>query len=167
MRREIQYDKALEMANRDALTGVKSKHAFGNAERQMNERIAQEEAEDFAVAVCDVNNLKNVNDTKGHQAGDRHIQEACGIICRIFQHSPVYRVGGDEFVALLRGGDYEQRQALAEELDRLSRENRRAGGAVIACGISEYVRGRDQSMADVFDRADALMYANKMALKKE
>ena len=167
MRREIQYDKALEMANRDALTGVKSKHAFGNAERQMDERIAQEAAEDFAVAVCDVNNLKNVNDTKGHQAGDRHIQEACGIICRIFQHSPVYRVGGDEFVALLRGGDYEQRQALAEELARLSRENRRAGGAVIACGISEYVRGRDQSMADVFDRADALMYANKMALKKE
>ena len=167
MRREVQYAEALELANRDALTGVKSKHAFGAAERKLNESIARGEAEPFAVAVCDVNNLKTVNDTQGHRAGDLYLKEACSVICHIFQHSPVFRVGGDEFAALLRGGDYENRDKLAQEIARVSRENRHTGGMVIACGISEYLPGEDRAVGDVFNRADALMYTHKTALKKE
>lgn len=43
----------------------------------------------------------------GHQAGDEYIIGACRIICNKFKHSPVFRIGGDEFVAISEGEDYE------------------------------------------------------------
>ena len=89
---------------RDALTGVKSKHAYMETEAELNLKIASgDQSLTFGVAVCDVNGLKQVNDTLGHKAGDRFIQDASRMICDIFKHSPIYRIGGDEFVIVMTG----------------------------------------------------------------
>ena len=117
------------------------------------------------MAVCDVNDLKKTNDTLGHKAGDQLLKDACAIICDTFKHSPVFRIGGDEFAAILRGQDYETRNGL---LARFQERNRRAldrGGIVVACGISEFRPEEDGAMAAVFERADAEMYRNKTELK--
>lgn len=82
------------IAYRDALTGVKSKHAFAETEEGMNCAIARKKIESFAVIVCDVNGLKHINDTQGHKAGDQYIREAGVLICNTFKHSPVFRTGG-------------------------------------------------------------------------
>ena len=121
----------------------------------------------FAVAVCDLNGLKEVNDTLGHKAGDEHIRNACAVICNIFKHSPVYRIGGDEFAVILKGADYDKRADLMRELSELSAENRRNGGVVIAAGLSDFSRETDTSIENVFERADQLMYDNKKMLKTE
>ena len=151
--------------NRDALTGVKSKHAFDDAEAGLDREISGGTARPFAVAVCDVNDLKKTNDTFGHKAGDQLLKDACVIICNTFKHSPVFRIGGDEFAAILRGQDYEDRSAL---LARFQQNNRRAldrGGIVVACGIADFRPEEDGTMAAVFERADAEMYRNKTELK--
>lgn len=83
------------LANIDPMTGVKSKHAYLVEEKKFNERIEDDGQGEFAVVVCDVNGLKKINDTLGHKAGDEYIREACRMVCHIFQHYPVYRVGGD------------------------------------------------------------------------
>ena len=163
MQREEELAAARALANRDALTGVKSKHAFVEAEERWNEDIASGLPVAFAVAVCDVNGLKTVNDTQGHKAGDAFIRRACTMICEIFKHSPVYRIGGDEFVAILRGSDYEERAALAERMEEINRNNKGTGDVVIACGMADYAQG--DRFERVFERADAAMYANKTALK--
>lgn len=155
-----------EMANRDPLTGVKSKHAFAEAEREMNDRIGSGEAGEFSVVVCDVNGLKHVNDTLGHKAGDEYIRSASHMICEIFRHSPVFRTGGDEFVALLREHDFEHRQQLMDMLHEQSVEHIGSGEVVVSGGISDYIPGEDTSMHAVFERADALMYREKKALKE-
>ncbi len=161
---EAQLSIARYKANTDALTGVKSKHAYADKEAQLDERIASGEAEPFAVAVCDLNGLKQANDTYGHKAGDELIRGACRIICHLFAHSPVFRTGGDEFVVLLTGDDYEKRGEIMAELHRLSVEHITAGGPIISAGLSEYTPS-DQNTAAVFDRADAGMYAEKRRLK--
>ena len=153
------------MANTDPLTGVKSKHAYVEREKEWNERIRSGEMERFAVAVCDVNGLKQVNDTLGHKAGDEYIRSASKMICNLFQHSPVFRVGGDEFVVLLTGPDFEIRQELMERLHNQSVENIRRGEVIVAGGASDYFPGSDTDVHDVFERADGLMYQNKKALK--
>lgn len=169
MRREQAQDRALrtarEMANRDALTGVKSKHAFVEAEEQWNARIARGEAGGMAIVFCDLNGLKAVNDTLGHKAGDQYIKDACMAICRAFQHSPVFRIGGDEFVAILSGADYEHRAGLMEAFTRDNARRAESGGAIIACGMAEFRPGEDKTFASVFDRADAVMYEDKKRLK--
>ena len=169
MKREQEYERELgivkERVNRDALTGVKSKHAYVDAEAGLDRAIRGGTAEPFAVAVCDVNDLKKTNDTLGPKAGDQLLKDACAIICDTFKHNPVFRIGGDEFAAILRGQDYETRNGL---LARFQEKNRRAldrGGIVVACGISEFRPEEDGAMAAVFERADAEMYRNKTELK--
>ncbi len=170
IKRELENDSALrkakERAERDALTGVKSKYAFAEAEKNLNREILEGSAEGFAIAVCDLNRLKEVNDTHGHKAGDEYIKQACHIICTVFRHSPVYRIGGDEFAVILKGRDFEHRELLEEKIRENSIKHLE-DGVVIAIGIAEYDPALDKAVASTFERADAAMYDNKKYLKGE
>ncbi len=160
-----QYELMRAIANRDSLTGVKSKHAFTVEEDRIDREIEHGNAVPFAVVVFDVNGLKKINDTMGHKAGDDYLCQSCRMICDIFSHSPVYRVGGDEFAALLRGKDYQHREELIQELHNISAIHIGTDGAVVSCGLSEYDPDQDHCLRDIFERADAIMYKDKMLLK--
>ena len=149
----------------DPLTGVKSKHAYVMKEKVFDADIASGACRDFALVVCDVNELKYVNDNFGHKAGDEYICAACRLICEIFQHSPVYRTGGDEFVALLTGRDYESREELMQALRFRSEDHVARKLVVVSAGMAEYIPGSDTGLHDVFGRADGLMYQEKKRLK--
>lgn len=154
-----------EKAGRDPLTGVKSKLAYAEREDILNDMIRAGEMEPFAVVVCDVNGLKQINDTLGHKAGDDYIKSASSLICELYHHSPVFRVGGDEFVALLTGRDYGNRERILKELNERVMQNFRSGQVIVSAGMSEYRPEHDRQIQEVFDRADALMYERKKELK--
>ena len=153
------------LANKDPMTGVMSKHAWLVKEKEIDGEIQAGEIKDFAVVVCDVNGLKKINDTYGHKAGDEYIRKACALVCDIFQHSPVFRVGGDEFVALLTGRDYAVRHELMNALHERSAENIRLNEAVVSGGLSDFKPGTDSILHQVFERADSEMYKEKKLLK--
>ena len=88
------------------------------------------------------------------------------LICHTFKHSPVFRIGGDEFVALLEGEDYRNRSSLLSLFDSGIEENLRNGAVVIASGLDEYRKGEDRRFRAVLERADKKMYARKSSLKK-
>ncbi len=167
VQQEEDYARRLEQAQSkasiDALTGIKNKHAYLDAEEQLDRQIAEHCQPDFAVTILDVNDLKNINDTEGHQAGDQYIRKACRIICNIFKHSPVFRIGGDEFAVISKGSDYECIDELLGVVDEQNREAARTGGIIIACGMAKYEN--DSCVASVFERADQNMYENKSLLK--
>ncbi|MCR5137906.1 MAG: EAL domain-containing protein [Oscillospiraceae bacterium] len=170
VRREKEHLAALSMANelarRDELTHTKNKTAYQEAEREL-QRHLDEACAPFGIAVCDINGLKLINDTEGHKAGDDYIKASCMMICRIFHHSPVFRIGGDEFAVILKGQDYQNRDQLISNLRRQSEENTRMSeGPVVASGLAEYHAHEDRSVEDVFRRADTQMYADKARLKE-
>lgn len=152
-------------ANTDELTGVKSKHAYLKTETELDEKLKNGALSEFAIVVCDVNGLKKINDTQGHKVGDEYIRRACKMVCEVFSHSPVYRVGGDEFVVLLAGRDYENRSILMRELHQLSSAHITTDEAIVSAGLAEYDPGRDHSVREIFERADATMYQDKTLLK--
>ena len=152
-------------AHTDEMTGVKSKQAYLEMENKLDEELKKGELSGFAVVVCDVNGLKKINDTQGHKAGDEYIRRACTMICDVFCHSPVYRVGGDEFVAILKDRDYDNRNILIHELHQLSAAHIASNDAIVSGGLAEYDPRRDHSVRDVFERADAKMYKEKTLLK--
>lgn len=164
-RREIEFRDALgsamDMANRDALTGVKNKHAYVQAEIEMDALIGAERNPPFAIVVCDINGLKRVNDTQGHSAGDAFIKSACSIICQTFKHSPVFRIGGDEFTIILKGDDYMNRDTLIRCFGAIQEEQLANGLVTVAFGISCFDAAKDMRLQDVFERADSAMYDNK------
>ena len=158
---------ANEMARRDELTGTKNKTAYHEMENELQKQI-EEGAASFGIVVCDINGLKVINDTEGHKAGDDYIRTACRLVCRVFHHSPVFRIGGDEFAVVLRGQDYTNRESLISMVRRQVEENIRMGeGAVVASGLAVYRPDQDRSVEDVFNRADSEMYGDKARLKQE
>lgn len=154
-----------DIVYRDPLTGVKNKQAFVEQEGDLNARIAQGNAKPFAMVVCDVNGLKYVNDTQGHKAGDDYIRAACRIVCFHFKHSPVFRIGGDEFAVVLEGRDFDERTEVLAAFDREVEANIGTNEAVISAGLSVFDPSHDTTLHEVFERADARMYQRKAQLK--
>ena len=173
IKREKQQLKALntekELARRDELTGVKNKTAYNELEKSIQGNIDNGmDYLPFGLVVCDTNDLKKINDSEGHVAGDGYLKKSAKLLCNIFVHSPVFRVGGDEFVVFLRGEDYSNRESLMKTLQTAVRENLKSGaGAVLASGMAEYIPEKDTLVSEIFDRADKAMYKNKRELKKE
>ena len=169
VKREKEVQQQLHVANekayRDELTGVKNKGAYKELEAVLDDQISANKAGDFSIVVCDVNGLKLINDHQGHMEGDAYIKSACTLICHVWTHSPVFRIGGDEFAVVLQGEDYAHRDALLEMLKSQALKNRGNGDVVVAAGMADYEPGRDASVASVFERADSRMYENKSVLK--
>ncbi|WP_034466179.1 GGDEF domain-containing protein [Butyrivibrio proteoclasticus] len=158
------------VAYQDALTHVKNKAWYDKTQDRVNDDIANGRAK-FAILMADLNSLKKINDTFGHEHGNDYIFGACHQICIIFDHSPVFRIGGDEFVVLLENRDYENRDVLYQELvtafeisskDDSKPQWERYSAAV---GLAVYDKDTDKDMNDVFKRADEIMYQKKLASK--
>ena len=122
--------------------------------------------------MVDINELKKINDNYGHNAGDLYIKGCCHIICEVFKHSPVYRIGGDEFVVIVRGDDYKDRLNHFEQLRKSFEDARSATDTdpwlrySAASGMAEYASD-DNTLELVFKRADKAMYADKLAFKQK
>ncbi|MBQ2528188.1 MAG: GGDEF domain-containing protein, partial [Spirochaetales bacterium] len=169
VRRDLENDIKLQLAqdraNIDALTGVRNKHAYIDFEEKINSSIRNGEDLQFAITVFDVDSLKEINDRLGHKAGDLYLQKAARMICDSFKHSPVFRVGGDEFVAFSRGHDYEIIDEIFKSFGELNLKNEKNGDVVVSFGMARYKGEKD--IADVFDMADKVMYKNKQKYKKK
>ena len=161
-----------DLAYADALTALHNKGAFDLYVKDMEEELtASHQTMRFAVCIFDCNNLKKVNDTSGHDKGDIYLRETAQIICEVFDHSPVFRIGGDEFAALLQDRDYKDRDRLMQMFDEKCAEKRVEETEVwaqvsVARGMAVYDPGEDESVNDVVRRADKLMYEDKWQSKR-
>jgi len=161
-----------ELAHTDSLTGVRNKTAYVGMTNKLDLKIGDGDAE-FCMVMVDVNYLKKVNDTYGHERGNEYLMNACKLICSVFGDEHVYRIGGDEFVVVVEGPkvslcryfvsqirtemERKQQNTMLEPWERIS----------AALGLAVYDPTIDKSADDVFKRADKLMYENKIAMKAQ
>ncbi len=164
-RQRIELESAQNIMDTDPLTGVKSKYAFLKEEEVLEALIENGGIRELCVIVFDLNDLKAVNDSRGHEEGDRYITDACFMICKQFSHSPVYRIGGDEFVAILRDEDFRNRRFLFSSFEKQMEYNQQHGDVVIATGMEDFHPGEDKHFSSVFEKADKNMYERKAYLK--
>lgn len=161
-----QVDIESELARKDALTGIRNRHAYEEEVEKLTLRMQQGEIK-FGFAVIDVNFLKQVNDTYGHEMGNITICKCCEIVCRIFVHSPVFRIGGDEFLVILENEDYDNIEKLVRSFNA---QTEKADGEPwekisAAIGYALYDSETDDSVENVFSRADKAMYKRKNEMK--
>ena len=170
LRGYMSYINAL--AYKDALTGIKNLTAYSEAKTDLDVKIKLGECSPFAVMVADVNGLKITNDKYGHEVGNKLLIKSAKTLCDVFKHSTAYRIGGDEFVIILKGEDLENSEALLCLLDeRLDKTFINAGDAKfkvsVARAIAHFDSDTDSSFDDVFNRADKKMYENKNDIKND
>lgn len=156
-----------DMAFSDPLTHVKNKTAYDRAALRLR-RDMEAGRRDFGMVMLDLNDLKHVNDRYGHERGDEYLVNNCRFICSIFKHSPVYRIGGDEFLVLLTGTDLENLDTLLAEMDHRIEESRGTGQAWEQLSVAKgaaVCRDEDKTPEEVFIRADRTMYIDKRRMK--
>lgn len=151
-------------ATRDSLTGLRNTTSYKKWIAEFDREIANKTAA-FGIVIFDLNRLKEMNDTYGHDTGDKLIVAAAKVISDVFKRSPVFRIGGDEFLTILRHRDLEDNENLLARLDLECAEKHIEGNSEIAISIARgfavYEPERDRCFNDVFKRADNAMYLNK------
>ena len=155
----------------DALTHVKNKGAFANALAELQAQIDRGEKPAFAIGILDCDCLKTINDQYGHDKGDIYLRTASGTICEIFKHSPVFRIGGDEFAVILMHEDFACMDALTDRFDRRAAQINLSAAEPweqvwISKGFAVCRPAEDSSVQAVMQRADQQMYQNKRERKK-
>ena len=143
-------------ATHDSLTGLPNRRAFRS-------RLVREiEAEaGFGLVLCDMDNLKTVNDTRGHDAGDKALQLlGSALRSQLRRNDEAYRVGGDEFAIVLPRASRLDAERVMRRLGEAVASAADGGGAIEASfGITVYEPGDDPER--MVARADLALYAAK------
>jgi diguanylate cyclase (GGDEF)-like protein len=155
-------------ANTDALTQVGNTTAYMATKQRLEENFS-DPACAFGIAVFDINLLKLVNDRHGHAAGDHIIQGAASAISKAFGPEHTYRIGGDEFVAVVEQITEEDLANRLEQVDQWVDDFNEGQEVLLSLskGASTYLPVADKSFQDVFARADQTMYEQKEAFHRQ
>lgn len=149
--RELQHLSLL-----DHQTKLGNRHA-------MNQYITKlQDWEQLGVVYCDVTGLKAVNDTKGHQEGDRLIMRACESLKKEFCEYEIFRIGGDELLVVCPEIEEE---VLRQQADHL-RQNALENDVVLAVGTS-WTSEKTENMENMMFRAEQDMYQDKQKYYQE
>ena len=165
-----QREKELRFsAKRDSLTSLRNTTSYKGWVAELD-KVIENKTANFGVVVFDLNQLKETNDTYGHDAGDKLIVTASKVISDVFKRSLVFRIGGDEFLAILQHGDLADHEKLFMKFDSIcSKTHLEEPGETpisIARGFAMFDPDKDLCFNDVFKRADNAMYEDKRKSKE-
>ena len=162
----------VKLMYKDSMTRVGNRAAYLECVEALYKRIKSNEKFSFSVVVVDINDLKKVNDTYGHEYGDILIQNAASVLKAVWDRKYIYRIGGDEFAVVCpdikRETIEKQMQMLEEEIFNFNRsKNNDVLFLQMAVGMSAYDYETDKEYMEVFRRADEAMYENKKMKKNK
>ena len=126
---------------------------------------------DFAIVMGDLNYLKRINDSYGHDKGNEYIKGMHAMLAEAFTESPIFRIGGDEFVVIVQDRELERCEELVAGLRERMEKTMRDGSLEpwerisTAFGIGRYASGND--VEAVFKKADIAMYEEKKRMHAE
>lgn len=168
---EFKQAKILEdLSYRDELTGLLNERSYVNEIESIDRDIKEGKKVDFAVILMDVNNLKATNDAYGHRYGCSLIVRCGHTLPTLFKSSKLFHVGGDEFIAIVKGEDYENFEKTMNTFDEAMLYSLVEYEGVqlifsVARGFAK--RNEGQMFKHVLQEADTKMYENKKYLKEK
>ena len=154
------FSRVSELAHSDGLTGLANRRAFDEA-LELAVLEARRTGHDLALLLCDMDNLKDINDHHGHEAGDAALRTVAGALSKsaaVVKDALVCRVGGDEFAIVLHRSDTDRGRDIAESILRRLRSSHPPVG--VSCGVA-MLRAGEGRPADLLRAADAAQYAAK------
>ena len=164
LRNALLYHRAKLLARRDSLSGLGNRAALETAIATEVAR-AQRFGEAFTMLIADIDHFKRINDALGHSTGDRVIRGVSGELAECLRpYDQAFRYGGEEFVVLLSQTGIGRGTRIAERIRRRIAarcrvEGERGRKVTVSIGIAEF--HREESVSELFDRADRALYRAK------
>jgi len=159
-------ETAQRQATTDGLTGLHNRHFLTEQLRLMHS-LAVRHGQPYSVVAIDVDGLKNVNDTFGHEQGDLALRGLANTMRKTLRASDVgVRTGGDEFLVLMAQSGLEESRVAAERVREAVELQGRTDPKIaisVSAGVAAWQPGR--SAEQVLEAADAMLYAAKRAGK--
>ena len=148
LRNRALTDEMMYLGSHDTLTGLGNRYALNQALMLLTEMTT-------SVGVCysDINGLKAYNDEQGHAAGDVLISETARIFSSVFKKKFCYRIGGDEFIAILPEIEEDIFNALVEKLKQKMKK--------VSVSIGAVWSGDSKQINSLIKDADEAMYVSK------
>jgi len=154
---ERELARLTQAAHTDNLTRLGNLRAFHH-DLSRAIRARTDAGSTFALMAIDLDGLKQINDTQGHQAGDHYIQQVAAILRRATEgHGTVYRTGGDEFMALLPDRRTWHAISIARVVDELTRKA--FGRRAVSIGLTESTGTEARNL--LIHQADMALYEAK------
>ncbi len=170
---EKELERVSVMVSKDALTQMRNKNAFNAFIHEQDEVIRNGGAEPFGLALADLNGLKKINESYGHEKGDLYIRKGCRVICRVFIHSPVFRIGDDEFAVILMGQAYSEKDALIRQARAAFSDLEKDASLPVwerctaASDVTAYRAEEDRSLEAIFSRVEESKDQKKEKMKEQ
>ncbi|MEI6462084.1 MAG: sensor domain-containing diguanylate cyclase [bacterium] len=167
----IETKRLEELSKRDALTGLNNRAFFEQEIRKLDEEVEKDKVkEPYSVILCDVNGLKELNDTYGHDAGDELLKAVATVFTDTLRNTDIVaRIGGDEFAILLPNtNDMEAMIVVQKILEKCLTEyvsEKIHKHPSIAVGVATKVTP-GTTISKVMKTADLAMYQNKKEYKE-
>ncbi|SCY26066.1 diguanylate cyclase (GGDEF) domain-containing protein [Lachnospiraceae bacterium XBB2008] len=144
-------NQLIEFSYHDALTTAGNRRAIIRYEKE-----ELDTSRPYGYMMCDINGLKSVNDSKGHEAGDEMIQNVANCLTEIFGNDGVFRMGGDEFAAYVYADSLEDFEAKVDEAKAILDEK----GCCVSIGTA-FASDGEKDFMKLKKEADQKMYENK------
>lgn len=160
-RTEAQHRKLRTLATQDSLTGIDNRRAM---EEELERVVASHRRHPRAIglAIIDLDHFKRINDSAGHEAGDRVLQAFTGLVYANTRRSDrFFRYGGEEFVLLLPGADSSALHGTGDKLREAIVAGLQHDGAAVTVSIGAAELRAGETWQDWLGRADAAMYRAK------
>lgn len=162
---QIQAEMYKEMAYADALTGLPNRNAF------IRDTDSISDTANLCVVIMDINNIKIINDTYGHESGDTAIVVAADVLRNAYGDiGKGYRIGGDEFAVICHNvGEAEIKTAVAKA-EKLQTEYNEKSKIPLNIAVGYAMRKETEEMSSfssIINEADRRMYADKLNKKKQ
>jgi diguanylate cyclase (GGDEF)-like protein len=151
------HEQLAHAASHDALTGLYNRGAYEMLMRSVDE-------EHIALLLIDVDRFKMVNDTYGHDIGDRVLKRVADVLKNSFRSVDlVCRIGGDEFVVIMTRINHEMRELVSNKIDHANEELRQSKDGLPPISLSVGVAFSDSAnpQGDIYKDADTALYQVK------
>ncbi len=145
------HNRLIEYSYHDALTTAGNRRAIIRYEKE-----ELDSSRPYGYLMCDINGLKSVNDSQGHEAGDEMIRNVANCLSEVFGRDNIFRMGGDEFAAYVYADDLESFEAKVDEARALLDEK----DCCVSMGIA-FASDGEKDFKSLKKEADRKMYENK------
>jgi diguanylate cyclase (GGDEF)-like protein len=155
-----QFEK---MAITDKLTGLYNRYKFYSVAQQELNR-SKRHKHPFSLIIFDIDHFKKINDTYGHDVGDRVLKTVAKLVRKnVRKYDYVFRWGGEEFIILAPETDINGALKLAEKIRTIiaSHHFAKIGHVTISAGIAQFVEDIDKGIDSIVKRADNALYLAK------
>ena len=157
----MEFQRLRLMATKDPLTNLGNRNGFNEAAQRLINRHTRN-GQSFGLLVVDLDNFKQVNDKHGHQQGDEVLMITASVLTDTIRgHEEAYRFGGDEFCCLLDVSCPRELSAIAGRIHDAMHAHPLLKAHHVTCSIGGSLLRENDSMGDLFDRADKALYEAK------